>query len=658
MMIFLTGRGHPPYHGGVRLLPFLVLALAPLATVAGPPRTREAELYEKCDSQIPWITDGVDLMDNAVGSHESEEPPVDRATLLSRARDLAAEKNRLILWYGFRIQGSRMYRARLLDQYMRVAIFTDPGVVDLVKAKFIPLRMVCDAPAADTCGIRASDFLEPAIFLLNPEGKVIHTIDRIRTFNPGWVRSALVAILRKHKDYNTPAGDSAEDLLHGGDDEKALEKAGPGLKPLILRLKGKPEEALLLDGPPLQMGLALLELGRLEEARVILEKEESPEALYHLAAIDLWRGRNPEPRWKTLVEKHLESPWAWRAASNLVRGPDTRPEGPLVNLFEDLQRRPIKNPPTGTCLPGRDLDTTARRAVEFLLRAQRPDGCWNDARYAYWPDPSIQPNTYMAVTALAALALSEWREVDPPRIRTALTRAEAYLRDDRRMNRGCNEECYADAYRILYWAAKKDVSHMNRLAARLAAQQDERGFWAHEYPNPFTTAGVVHCLSEARKAGADVPGILFRKASEALLETRGSGGRQAYLYPKPPSSEKNSAGRTALCELALHECGKGSLENVAAGLEVYWKHRNSLEAVRVCDFHSDGELAGFFFLYGLFHAAEAARTLGEPGRGEHLKRLREQVLKLPEIDGSFIDSHELGKSYGTAMALLTLRRVR
>ena len=35
----------------------------------------------------------------------------------------------------------------------------------------------------------------------------------------------------------------------------------------------------------------------------------------------------------------------------------------------------------------------------------------------------------------------------------------------------------------------------------------------------------------------------------------------------------------------------------------------------------------------------------------------EIMRELPEIDGSFIDSHELGKSYGTAMALLSLKNV-
>jgi hypothetical protein len=29
------------------------------------------------------------------------------------------------------------------------------------------------------------------------------------------------------------------------------------------------------------------------------------------------------------------------------------------------------------------------------------------------------------------------------------------------------------------------------------------------------------------------------------------------------------------------------------------------------------------------------------------------MLRLPELDGCFVDSHELGRCYGTAMALLS-----
>jgi len=39
----------------------------------------------------------------------------------------------------------------------------------------------------------------------------------------------------------------------------------------------------------------------------------------------------------------------------------------------------------------------------------------------------------------------------------------------------------------------------------------------------------------------------------------------------------------------------------------------------------------------------------------HWQRLVAILQRIPEIDGSFLDSHELGRSYGTAMALLTLR---
>jgi pimeloyl-ACP methyl ester carboxylesterase len=283
-----------------------------------------------------------------------------------------------------------------------------------------------------------------------------------------------------------------------------------------------------------------------------------------------------------------------------------------------------------------------------------------DPKYTSWPDVTLRPNFYVAVTALSAAALLEWRENAPGPIDRALAKAEAYLDDDSRIAIGRCEECFAETFRLLYFTKKGDVTRMNRIVARLARLQDRDGFWGHEYPSAFATAGVVHVLVLSRKAGAELPEALLRRAADALLKTRRDGGRQDYRHEagKPQSSEKNSAGRTAMCELALHECGHGSLENVAAGVDAYWKHLGKLEAVRVCDNHADEELAGFFFYYDVFHTLEAARALAEPARAEHVRKFRSQVLSLPEIDGSFVDSHELGKSYGTAMALLILGRVR
>ena len=352
----------------------------------------------------------------------------------------------------------------------------------------------------------------------------------------------------------------------------------------------------------------------------------------------------------------------------------------MTHQFENVFVLPPQGVVSNTCRPGEDFDRTVRRAVDFLLRAQREDGSWSDTRYSYgwaaymirrrvkeglldpsyssWPDVTHHPNVFVAITALAAVALSEWREEAPERIDRALLKAERYILDDAHLAPGCCEECFAETFRLLYLARKKDVPQMNRIIARLAKLQDADGFWGHEYPSAFATAGIVHVLRRARQAGADVPDALLQRAADALMKTRHEDGRQDYRYEpgKPPSSAKNSMGRTALCELALQECGRGSLENVAAGVDSYWKHSARLDAVRACDNHADEELAGFFYFYSVFHTLEAARTLPEPARSEQVRKFRALILSLPETDGSFVDSHELGKSYGTAMALLILRR--
>jgi hypothetical protein len=616
----------------------------------------ENALVKKLDSQIPWITDGTILVDGEQLGRRPKNFQIDRAALLEEAKKKATEKNRLILWYCPRVPGGHMNRAEVLDGYIRSVFFTDPGIVDLVNAKFVPLRMCCDRETSNATGIKKLAFVEPGFLLMTPEGTIVHTIDRLRTYNADWLRAVLVAVLRKHEKYNAPAGDSTDDLMRGGDDEKALAKATTDQKAVILRRLGRYDEVLKLDNP-IEKARAFLALEKFGEARAILEKLEAPEALHLLALVDWWTGRNPEPRWRDLVSKHPDTPWAWRAAKNLVKGADTLLDGPTVHNFEDCFAFAGPGFATSTKLPTDNADLAARRAARFLLRAQREDGSWSDSRYVYCNSPAILPNVVTAMTALAALALAEWRDLDPARIDPALARAEKFLRDDTHVNRGENEECYADAYRLLYFSRSKDVPQLNAIVEKLAASQKRNGFWAHEYPNPFATGAVVHGLTVAKRAGAEVPEEVLKRAGEGLLKNRGEGGRQPYSGGKP-SAERNSMARSALCELALFEGGHVKLDDVATALESYWRHLDKLEAVRVCDFHADQELGGFFFWHGVFHSCEAACALeGEP-RKEHLAKFRAQVLSIPEFDGSFIDSHELGKSYGTAMALLVLRRCR
>jgi hypothetical protein len=666
-----------PIRSVLAAIGLLTIAVRAPAQSADPP---ENALARKCDSEIPWIRDGVDIVDG------TPKPPqagaANRASLLEQAKKAAREQNRLILWFCPRIPGTHMFRAAVLDAYAKVIFFTDPGIVDLVRSKFIPLRMSCDESLAGSVGLRKPDFIEPGFLFLTPQGRVVHALDRIRTFNADWLRAAMIAVLHRNEGYNAPVGDSVEDLIRGGDDDKALERATPDQKARIFRHAGRHREVLGLPCAALQQGLALLALGDLDAARRVLEKDDSPEALYHRAAIEVACARDPQALWKQLMERHPDSPWAWRAAAQKALDPDGLPRGPMTHLYEDFWAAPPKGLPSTTGEPAATLEGASRRALEFLLRAQRDDGSWSDARYCYgwasymikrriqeglldpgykvWPDTTLRPNLYIAITALSALALAEWRDAAPERIDRALRRAEAYFEDDSRVATGRCEECFAELFRLLYYTKTKDVPRMNRILSRLGKLQDADGFWGHEYPSAFATGAIVHAIAGAKRAGADVPGALLGRAADALERTRREGLRQDYRHEpgKPQSSEKNSSGRTALAELALVECGRSSIENVARGVDVYWKHVSALEAIRACDNHADEELAGFFFFYCVYHSLEAARALEEPARGRHLEKFRAQILSLPEMDGSFVDSHELGKSYGTAMALLILKRLR
>jgi len=127
--------------------------------------------------------------------------------------------------------------------------------------------------------------------------------------------------------------------------------------------------------------------------------------------------------------------------------------------------------------------------------------------------------------------------------------------------------------------------------------------------------------------------------------------------------------RPALVEaaaVALRDLERESAVPGSPGLVVTlpWKHNGRVRNTVALVANGRSELRFKHELpnYGVFDE----KRVFEPGplpepvtfRDAHLAKFRAQVLAVPEWDGSFVDSHELGKSYGTAMALLILRRVR
>lgn len=638
-----------------------------------------AKAADRCDSSIAWLTDGAVIRDNARGGRGGD--PVETIPVLDKAKTRAKEEGKLILWYIPKMSGPQMYRPALPDAYARGSFFTHPDVVELVNRKFVPMRVLNDRAMSEATKIVRLEMLEPAIVILDPEGAVVHKIDRIRTFSPDWLVGVLVAVLAKNPKLNPiPENATIEDLILGGDYEKALAKKPEPLQAAaIARRQHRGEDALKIlkgqTGPEFRVeeGRVLLGLGKIAEAREAFEKSNqsralnrrSAEAHYYIGACLFLQAdeKGADEAWSELVKHHPDSPWAWLGAQNVAKGPDPFRRGAMAHGFEPVEWAPA-DVLDGTRRPRtkKDVDDVAKQAVEYLLRSQRSNGGWEDARYCWWPDPAITPNTWVAVTAIVATALLEWRSVAPDRIDGALTKAEAYLLDESKMNRGKNEEVYAESFKILYFARKqakkKDPKNLERIsdcAKRLAGLQDKKGFWGHEYPNPFTTASIVQVLAEAKAVGAKFDESMIAKAAEGLLKTRGADGAQAYDSGRRASQIKDSSARVVPCEHALLIADKVKGDDLAKGFEKFWEFRKNIETVRVCDFHTDGELAGFFFFHSLFFTSLGVEALPKKDRAAHYEKLLEWVLSIPEIDGSFVDSHELGKSYATGMALLVIR---
>ncbi len=152
-------------------------------------------------------------------------------------------------------------------------------------------------------------------------------------------------------------------------------------------------------------------------------------------------------------------------------------------------------------------------------------------------------------------------------------------------------------------------------------------------------------------------GWLLDKVAGALISARVKNGAYAYggAAGEHQTGLKDAAGRMPVCEGVLLQLGRSDLDKVRFALQNFWDNVDRLEGVRRNDFHSDGELGGFFFFHAVFHAAETVGLLPEAERAPHWQRFLKLLREIPELDGSFLDSHELGRSYGTAMALLTLR---
>lgn len=342
-------------------------------------------------------------------------------------------------------------------------------------------------------------------------------------------------------------------------------------------------------------------------------------------------------------------------------------------------------------------ETAVRKALAYLLGAQNREGSWGSVKQSmpfdgvFWWSPETHRSWRLATTGLSCMALMEHAErLDSLR---PLERGVDFILANADVKR-CIDwdtdhvwgwiyalEALSRAERFEGLASRRDAIRpvVDRLIRNLAVYQTPSGGWGYyDFDTPktrtptwatsFTTSNALLALREAKRAGHPVPERMVGAALRGVGRSRLPDGGNSYTIeavPEPtPGSPwiynvKGSLSRIQVANLALREWDTPLPEKeVIQGLDLFFKNHRFLEiAVSRPIPHEAYYLnSGYFYLYGHAYAARLARGLPPALRDRYLPRIRAEVVKLQDADGSFSDFIMMGydRPYGTAFALLAL----
>jgi hypothetical protein len=355
--------------------------------------------------------------------------------------------------------------------------------------------------------------------------------------------------------------------------------------------------------------------------------------------------------------------------------------------------------PPDTEVDADDARMAMQRGVEFLLKDQNSDGSWGGPRGAVytftgtvWSNPETHRSWRVATTGLACLALLEVGQNDETL--QAADKAVDYLIKHAAVKRPSEwdtmnswayiygAQALASAYIHPRYAGTprreqcRDVGE--ELLARLAACQAPNGGWGYlefniprtprqQWSTSFTTAAAIIAMLDARQAGFEVDDAVVQRAARAVAHCRLPSGAYTYsvpVIPDPRHSEwidqvKGSLSRIQECNLALLMAGYEVTEDrIRTGMEQFFRYHRFLDIA--CNKPIPHENfyynSGYFYLFGHYYAARLVRRLPKEQWEEYWPRLRYEVVKMQQKDGSTwdYDMHAYHKPYGTAFTVLTL----
>lgn len=586
-----------------------------------------------------------------------------------------AEKKLVLAW----VQGAfESPRPTFDETVLGATVLIHPDVLGILRARYVAVRVYYN-PMAYMHDLKEPDPLAPlgttraktkgpALVISDANGRHLATLASIGTWDLDLALRFLLAPLPKIE------GTDPWKLLAAGelDGAQALFEKKPYGLSRVAALRGNHEEALshlrwLEDADAsTQAGVSALRLGRHEKARAYLARAvqgkgtRRAEASYHLAC--LLPPKEADALWKSIVRDHPDSPWALKARARTGEWKER------MIQFENLVAFAIPREATGTEHAAR-LEEILPRAVDALLSMQAEDGSWSMA--ALDPDRA-------AVTALAAHALRVWMdELKDPRkgiASKAADRADRWLRQYVRSADPKNASSFGTTYVLEYFLVRGGADEIKKAIALHLGGQCPNGAWSYTYAFgtgwkggfggwPKTDRGRVHsmntgpallALARAKKLGHDVDAKALHRGIDALLRMRKASAVYTYTWPDPICYDtlEYSIGRAPACEQALLMLGAADATGADAALDAFLKGRAALRLpVKLTESHgSPAGSSAYFYFFAYYHAARLLEL-----RGKDATCLRDDLLAVAELDGTWVDWSQAGKAYGTAAALLILR---